>query len=284
MTVNSTKVGLRQTTRYPWGGGIKLSVEAERETTSAIYVRLPGWCGEPRLQVNGQPLVTFEQVRDYAHLQRNWQLGDVIELSLPMPVQRLKAHPKVEANRGRVALQRGPILYCLEAVDNGGFVRNLVIPPQAQLRAPHRADLLGGVTVIQGAALALNRVEWPDALYLPEPTASDDATIPRFTWWDHRGTKEWVQYDFDGPQKVSTVEVYWWDERRIKADCRVPQSWRLLYKDGDQWKAVSGTSQYGTKMDGYNRVTFDPVVAGGLRIEVQLQSNWSGGILEWRVE
>jgi DUF1680 family protein len=167
LTVNGTKVMLRQTTRYPWDGGVRLSIEPERKTEFAVNVRLPGWCGEPRLQVNGKPLATFENVHGYAHLQRKWQSGDVIELSLPMTVQRIKAHPKVEADIGRVALQRGPIVYCLEAVDNGGHVRNLVIPPEAQLGAQHRAGLLGGVTVIKGSAFALHRAEWPDTLYLP---------------------------------------------------------------------------------------------------------------------
>jgi hypothetical protein len=117
-----------------------------------------------------------------------------------------------------------------------------------------------------------------------EPAASDDAKIPRFTWWDHRGTKEWVQYDFNKPQKVSGVSVYWWDERRVGAHCRVPQSWRVLYQDGDQWKPVTGATAYGTSMDRYNRVTFDGIDTAALRLEVQLQPTWSGGILEWQVE
>ena len=167
LTVNGTKVVLRQTTRYPWEGAIQISVEPEREMEFALDVRLPAWCSEPRLKVNGKPLTTFEKVRGYAHLQRQWQHGDVIDLSLPMPVQRLKAHPKVEADRGRVALQRGPLVYCLEGVDNGGHVRNLVIPPEAPLSAQYCADLLGGVTVIKGSACAVHRVEWPDTLYLP---------------------------------------------------------------------------------------------------------------------
>ena len=167
LTVNGTKVVLRQTTRYPWEGAIQISVEPEREMEFALDVRLPAWCSEPRLKVNGKPLTTFEKVRGYAHLQRQWQHGDVIDLSLPMPVQRLKAHPKVEADRGRMALQRGPLVYCLEGVDNGGHVRNLVIPPEAPLSAQYCADLLGGVTVIKGSACAVHRVEWPDTLYLP---------------------------------------------------------------------------------------------------------------------
>jgi hypothetical protein len=117
-----------------------------------------------------------------------------------------------------------------------------------------------------------------------EPESSDDKKIPRFTWWDHRGTKEWVQYDFAQAKRVSAVEVYWWDERRINANCRVPQSWRLLYKDGNAWKPVTGAAKYATEIDQYNRVTFLPVMTSALRIEVQLQPNWSGGLLEWRVE
>lgn len=80
------------------------------------------------------------------------------------------------------------------------------------------------------------------------------------------------------------MEVYWWDERRIQAHCRVPQSWRLLYQSGDTWKTVTGASAYGTEMDRFNRVTFDAVETKAIRIEAQLQPDWSGGILEWKVE
>ncbi len=114
-----------------------------------------------------------------------------------------------------------------------------------------------------------------------EPAASDDTRIPRFTWWEHRGTKEWVQYDFDRTERISEVKVYWWDERRIQAQCRVPQSWRLLYQSGHEWKPVTGATACTTEIDRFNRVTFDPVETKGVRLEVQLQPGWSGGILEW---
>ena len=91
-------------------------------------------------------------------------------------------------------------------------------------------------------------------------------------------------YDFDQPTKVSAVEVYWWDERRINAHCRVPQSCRLLYQAGGEWKPVSGASAYGAELDRFNRITFDAVETTALRLEVHLQPDWSGGILEWRVE
>ena len=167
VTIQGVPVTLRQTTQYPWTSEVKLSVEPERETEFALCVRLPAWCAEPSLKLNGQTRTDFEAIRGYARLRRKWQPGDVLELSLPMTVQRVKAHPKVEADIGRIALQRGPLIYCVEGADNGGDLRNLVIPPGTPLRAQHLPDLLGSVTILQGSALAVHRAEWPDQLYLP---------------------------------------------------------------------------------------------------------------------
>ncbi len=116
-----------------------------------------------------------------------------------------------------------------------------------------------------------------------EPKNSNDHSIPRFTWWDHRGTTEWVQYDFGSARKVSAVEVYWFDDTGV-GSCRVPQSWQVLYLDGERWKPVEGASEYGTKPDTYNRAAFKPVHTGALRLEVKLQPNFSGGILEWKIK
>jgi DUF1680 family protein len=364
MTVNGSKLALRQETQYPWDGLVKLTVNPGSPAKFSMNLRLPGWCENPEIRVNGQPINDFKRLHGYASIEREWRPGDVIELSLPMPVQRVYAHPKVEANEGRVALQRGPLVYCAEGHDHGGSVRNLVIPPQTDLTTERREDFHDGVTVIRGKALALNPADWEQLLYMASenqpgltkvdstaipyfananrqpgekmvwlaesalmakptlppglasqgkpsashcfssdtvtalndqlvPAASDDSSGPRLTWWDHRGTKEWVQYDFEQPQEISAVEAYWWDERRIGAQCRVPASWRVLYKQGDDWKPVKGESDwkpvenntgYGTEMDTFNRATFTPVTTKALRIEVQLQPEWSGGILEWRVE
>jgi hypothetical protein len=117
-----------------------------------------------------------------------------------------------------------------------------------------------------------------------EPSASGDESIPRFTWWDHKGTEEWIQREEKKPTTISAVSVYWFDDTG-KGGCRVPQSWRLLYKTSDgTWKPVSGASPYGTVRDTYNRVTFVPVNTAALRIEVQLQEGMSGGILRWKQE
>lgn len=364
MRVAGAKIVLRQTTHYPWQGDVKIAVEPEKPARFDLHVRIPAWCqgvsaaddlyqvagrpvsGAARLRVNGQLIKQPEMVRGYARLRREWKRGDVVELTLDMPVRRVKAPPKVEADVDRVAFMRGPIVCCVEGCDTDGNVRNLLVPPATKLSAEHRGDRLGGVTVLRGTAVAVfraangnveqkpapftavpyavnaNRGPVEMAVWLPEtpaaakpqpmptiasrakpsashscpsdsasamndqiePAASDDTKIPRFTWWDHLGTKEWVQYDFDRPRQVSSVEVYWWDERRIKHHCRVPQSWQLLYKDGNDWKPVASASEYGTKMDQFNRVTFTPVTTTALRIEVQLQPKWSGGILEWKAE
>jgi hypothetical protein len=116
-----------------------------------------------------------------------------------------------------------------------------------------------------------------------EPAGSDDHAIPRFTWWNHCGTKEWIQYDFAKAKTCGGAAVYWFDDRGHGA-CRVPASWQVMYKDGGEWKPVEAAGPYGTRRNGYNSVKFKPVSTTGLRIEVQLQPGFSGGVLEWKVE
>ncbi|HZL34594.1 MAG TPA: beta-L-arabinofuranosidase domain-containing protein [Tepidisphaeraceae bacterium] len=116
-----------------------------------------------------------------------------------------------------------------------------------------------------------------------EPQTSHDESIPRFTWWDHTGTAEWVQYDFPKPRKLSAVQVYWFDDTG-RGQCRVPQSWKVLYLDGSQWKPVQAKGDFGTAPDQYNAVTFAPVETTGLRVQVRLQKGYSGGILQWKVK
>ena len=116
------------------------------------------------------------------------------------------------------------------------------------------------------------------------PKDSNDQSIPRFTWWDHKGTQEWVEYAFERPRKVKSVSVYWFDDEKTGGHCRAPASWRLLYKDGDDWKPVKPSASYGTALNQFNTVSFEPVETTGLRLEAQLKPTVSAGILEWRVE
>lgn len=121
-----------------------------------------------------------------------------------------------------------------------------------------------------------------------EPASSDDFNVPRFTWWDRRGSVEWVQYDFPRARRVARVAVYWFDDSG-RGRCRTPASWRLLYKPigaegGAEWRPVRNPTAFGTLKDTYNEVAFEPVETTALRIEAQLRPDFSGGILEWRVE
>ncbi|MCC6357643.1 MAG: glycoside hydrolase family 127 protein [Phycisphaerales bacterium] len=116
-----------------------------------------------------------------------------------------------------------------------------------------------------------------------EPESSDDYNVPRFTWWPQKGTTEWIQYDFTAPRKITGVSVYWFDDTG-RGNCRVPESWRLLYRVGDEWRPVSLRGVYGIAKDTYNAVAIDTVETMGLRIEAKLRPEFSAGILEWRVE
>lgn len=161
-------VTLTQAARYPWDGDVQMTVTPEKPAEFTLYVRIPGWASDqavpsdlyrfldkpevqPTLRVN-DAAVPLDIERGYARVQRTWQAGDRVELALPMAVRRVVADPAVKDNVNRVALQRGPIMYCVEAVDNGGQVADLVLPDDAALRAEPAPALLGGVTVLRGTA------------------------------------------------------------------------------------------------------------------------------------
>jgi len=114
-----------------------------------------------------------------------------------------------------------------------------------------------------------------------EPRASNDPD-GYFDWYPNKGTVEWVEYDFGRTATVSETSVYWFDDTG-EGECRVPKSWRVLYRDGAQWKPVESSAAYTNDKDRYNRISFKPVSATGLRLEVTLQPEWSAGIQEWKV-
>ncbi len=166
-------VTLTQATRYPWDGDVRITVAPDAPRAFAIKLRIPGWArNEPvpgdlyrfadttpltyAVSVNGTA-VPLTLDRGYVTIDRRWSSGDTIALTLPMPVRRVVAHPKVEADRDRVALQRGPIVYTAEGVDNpNGTVRNIVLPTTSALDSTFRPDLLGGVQTITGRAVGLS--------------------------------------------------------------------------------------------------------------------------------
>ena len=150
-----TPVVLRVETDYPWDGAVKIVVDPEKDAEFSVRLRIPGWCRDAKLKLGGRAVADPRTCKGYAVLQRRWKKGDTIELAMPMPVMRMEAHPSVTANTGKVALQRGPLVYGLEGLDNDG-VPAVTLPPlghsSPKFKQEHRADFLGGITVITGTS------------------------------------------------------------------------------------------------------------------------------------
>ncbi|MCF7957974.1 MAG: glycoside hydrolase family 127 protein [Phycisphaerae bacterium] len=353
---------ISQAGKYPWNGSVRVTVKKAMNEPIEMCLRLPGWArgqcmpgdlyrytGQPAgkiiVRLNGKP-ITYETEKGYAVIKRKWKDSDFIELELPMPIRRVVANPKVKDDRGRVAFERGPIVYCLEAADNPSGISNLVFGPDVKITPVHRADMFDGVTVLQGVAkslkteaddrqvltdqpvLAIPYYAWAHrgagemavwlakdketAVPLKKPTIasqskvtashfwtqdtgealndqmdpknSGDHDVPRFTWWDHKGTNEWVQYDFTKETAVSQVAVYWFDDTG-RGQCRAPHDWHLLYRNKNgQWTPVKNSGDYGLALNKFNEVSFEEVTTSALRLEVKLKDNFSSGLLEWKVD
>lgn len=159
-------VTLRQDTRYPWDGEIAFQVDGEGEF--ALMLRVPAWCEEgATLEVNGEPIPIESICGGYAVVRRTWRPGDTVRLDLPMPVRRLEAHPAVEEDKGRVALMRGPLLYCVEQADNPEIIlRDAIVPDSAEICAQYQANLLNGVVALTAEASLESPDEgWRGRLY-----------------------------------------------------------------------------------------------------------------------
>jgi len=358
--LGNRSVKLTQVTNYPWDGAVRLQVDPNRPEEFAVRIRIPGWAQnrpvpsdlyryldqsneQVDLRVNGQPDKLIME-KGYAVLKRTWKKGDVVEINFPMPVRRVVANEKLLEDKNKVALERGPILFCAEWPDNkNGNVVNLVLPDNSLLKTQFKKDLLNGVQIVQSSAVSVRRTlentivsdpaqdfvaipyyAWahrglgqmnvwparevsaarplpaPTIAYLSKVTASDnrradaindqlepknsiDHTIPFLHWWPRKGTTEWVQYDLKKEEAVSRTAVYWFDDTGI-GECRLPKSWRILYKDGDQWKPVENPTAYEVEKDRYCTVSFKPVKTTGLRVEIQLIPDFSAGLYEWKVE
>ncbi|MFG1907569.1 beta-L-arabinofuranosidase domain-containing protein [Kribbella sp. NPDC048928] len=120
-------------------------------------------------------------------------------------------------------------------------------------------------------------LEAPDSGRTPESSA--DTSTPRFTWWDRRGTTEWIEYDLRSVRELSSVSAYWFDDTGA-GECRVPQSWRVLWLDGETWRPVESTSPYEVERDRLNHTTFTPVRTQHVRVEAVLRPTYSGGLLQ----
>ncbi|MBL7111930.1 MAG: glycoside hydrolase family 127 protein [Bacteroidales bacterium] len=358
--LNGTPVNIRQDTRYPYDGAIKLILDPEQELTFTLNLRVPGWArnevipgdlyhftkhynGDVTITVNGEKKAV-DVLDGFILLDQTWRKGDIVEVHFSMPVRLIEANELVKADQGRLAVQRGPLVFCAEWPDNPeGHVLNLVFDPEQEFTEEFHPDLLGGTVVLSGSSvpskrkpedeievgekqelklipyhLWANRGPGEMMVWLPlsveksrplpaptiaskskvsasketkalvglndqfEPENSDDRTAARYHWWPDTNMVHWVQYDFEKTETVERVEVYWFDDSP-HGGCRIPASWEVEYKSGGSWLPVSNPGEYTVTKDRYDVVKFKPVKTKALRLNVTLQENWSGGILEWKV-
>jgi DUF1680 family protein len=216
--LGTSTVGIIQQTDYPWNGKIVLKVKPAKSAVFEILIRIPGWAqNEPlpgdlysfgeksgegfTIRVNGQS-PQFELEKGYAVLKRKWKKNDAIELSLPMPVRRILANPNVKDDVGKAALQRGPMVYCAEWPDfSEKRLSNIILSKNAILNTEFRPDLLGGVTVIKGRAMAFKRTE-TDTIQ----SETDFTAIPYYAW-ANRGKGEmevWIPFDVAALRPLDT--------------------------------------------------------------------------------
>ncbi len=365
--LGGSPVTIKQTTDYPWDGAVVFDVDPGtadgqgRQFTLAI--RIPGYCrnlpvpsdlyrelppaqriGQLTwgIQLNDAPLEIPPQ-DGYVRIDRVWKPGDRVRLSLPMQPRRMVANQQVEADRGRVAVERGPLVYCVESIDQGsaqGTIRDRFLPDDGSIAVVDRPDLLGGIVALDLSARTKNGspavtraipyAYWANrevgemAVWLPRnssltetvppptlastatasashtwasdtpralndrrvPKSKSDGSIPRHTWWNQKGTTEWVQYDWKEPQTIHASAFQFFDDLAQGGGCGLPTSWRLLARPAngkaDEWTEIARGDS--VPESGAVQATFPPTATRALRLEVKLQAGKSGGTLEWSVE
>ena len=375
LKVGDTEVELVQKTQYPWNGDVEIDVTPNKNDKFTLLVRIPGWAknkpvpsdlyayvdgSNPQVKVLVNGSETKKHTRaGYWVIEREWKKGDKVTLTMDMPVRRVEANPQVRYDKGLLAMERGPILYALESIDQKrDYIFDIVIPRDSKIESHFEKNLLNGVVVLEGNAFAVEKdsasgkviekpltfkaipystwnnrgigqmVVWTPAtkeyaIVKPEPTiaseampvdgwgfndqfeptSSDDINTPYHYWWLKAGTEESIGYKFKKPERISSVEVYWLAFDHYDVIYKAPESWKLLYKTGNTWKEVKNTSPYGTELDKYNKVSFEPVTTTELKMVVQLQrpktekaaeengpqvvdvgrKGYSGGVIEWKV-
>jgi DUF1680 family protein len=199
LLVGGQKIIVKQDTAYPWDGTVQLHIEIESPRTFGIRVRIPGWCNKAQVQVNGEEIPVEASVqKGYVQMVRLWQSGDSITLRLEMPVRRINAHPDLRVDAGQVALQRGPLVYCLETADNPIPLHRIRLPKSTAFKTQFVPTLLGGITQIHGTATVLETGDWNGVLYREAPahrTLYAITAIPYYAW-DHRQPGEmciWIR-------------------------------------------------------------------------------------------
>lgn len=360
LKVGGKKVQLEQQTSYPWNGDITIGVNRNAAGKFTMKVRIPGWVknqvvpGDLYRYTDGKRLgytvsVNGEEVKSelkdgYFCIDRKWKKGDKVQVHFDMEARTVKANHKVEADRGRVSVERGPIVYCAEWPDNDFDVLSVLMNQNPQFEVVSKPDLLCGINQLKTDAqtlkfneagklttkdvkltlipyyawahrgqgkmavwlaqdLSASRPDMPATLSSKSkveashktaalssindrltPKDENDRSIPYYHWWPKQNTTEWLTYEFPAQTEVKSATVYWFDDAPW-GGCRVPQSWKIYYKDAQgKWQPVTGADNYGTKKGAANVVNFDPVKTSAVKLEVVLPKDNAAGLFEWEVK
>lgn len=194
-------VSLVQTSNYPWDGAVSIRVEPDAPVEFTLHLRVPSWCRKATLKVNGASVDVDAASNDgYAAILREWQKGDRVELDLDMSISRLFANPQVRQDIGRVALARGPLIYCVEETDNAGQLHRITLPRTAEIEAHPEPNLLGGVVTLSATGSRETAENWDNGLYRTEAPAVEQAKLKAVPYyaWDNRDPGEMVVWLRDG--------------------------------------------------------------------------------------
>ena len=360
LKVEGKAVSLEQATHYPWNGDVTIGVNKNNAGQFTMKIRIPGWVRNQvvpsdlytysdgkrlsyTVKVNGEP-VQSELKDGYFCIDRRWKKGDKVAVHFDMEPRTVKANNKVEADRGRIAVERGPIVYCAEWPDNDFDVLSVFMNRTPQFEVVEKPDLLYGINQLKTDAQILGyddrgRLTATDvkltlipyyawahrgagamAVWLPQelsasrptmpatlaseskvdashkvksisaindrlvPKDENDRSVPYYHWWPKQGTTEWISYEFPSEATVSSATVYWYDDAPW-GGCRIPQSWKMYYKDAQgQWQPVSGADKYGVEKGTGNTVNFDPVKTKAVKLEIVQPADNSSGLFEWEVK
>ena len=361
IVLGEDKIRVTQKADFPWNGKVEISLSPESGKSFSLKVRIPGWAlnsaipgdlykfidkdTEPvNITVNGEAAI-FTLDEGYAVISRKWKQGDIVAIDLPMPVRKVVADSRIKADSAKMAVQRGPVIYCAEWPDNNaGQVLNLLVNKDASFTTEYVPSLLGGAQVVRTSGRQTRRMldgtvavldEEPVTLIpyalwnnrgpgqmmvwlptsaessrpLPAPTIafrsrikasketraltaindqegpsnSNDHSVSYYHWWPDRNKWEWLEYDFEKPEKISKTKVYWFDDGP-DGGCRIPDEWEVLYLDGNIWHPVKASTPYKVTKDGWNSISFKPVKASAIKIKVKMNKDFSAGLYEWIVE
>lgn len=180
------KIILEQSTGYPFEGGIKIKLELEEEISHILSFRVPGWCRSFQIKVNGETYPVENYLNNgYTHIKRVWKEGDEVRIHMDMPVEIIQSHPKVRANAGKAAIQRGPLVYCLEEEDNGENLSALSIRKDTDFVIKQEPGLMAGAVSVTGKGFRESEEGWENNLYRPYKKQEEEVeikAIPYFLW------------------------------------------------------------------------------------------------------